>query len=64
MAYFATTYRRILDKPENASLGINTWSEHVKSFGLGNYLNNDLYVGQKGRSIQLIQCLMLLGKAK
>ncbi|WP_452231960.1 penicillin-binding protein 2 [Lacinutrix sp. MEBiC02595] len=48
-AYFATVYRRILDKPENASLGINVWSDHVKSFGLGNFLNNDLYVGQKGR---------------
>jgi len=48
-AYFLTTYRRIIDKYENASIGINKWSEHVKSFGLGNFLNNDLYVGQKGR---------------
>jgi penicillin-binding protein 2 len=48
-AYFATAYRRILDKPENASIGINVWNKHVESFGLGNFLNNDLYVGQKGR---------------
>lgn len=48
-AYFATTYKRILDKPENASIGIDNWSKHVKSFGLGNFLNNDLAVGQKGR---------------
>ena len=48
-AYFLTAYRRILDKYENASIGIDKWSEHVKSFGLGNYLNNDLFVGQKGR---------------
>lgn len=48
-AYFATTYRKILDKSGNASKGIDTWSKHVKSFGLGNYLNNDLYVGAKGR---------------
>ncbi|MGB1308798.1 MAG: penicillin-binding protein 2 [Oceanihabitans sp.] len=48
-AYFGTIYRRILDKPENASIGIDIWSKHVKSFGLGNFLNNDLYVGQKGR---------------
>ena len=27
---------------------MNVWSHHVKSFGLGNYLNNDLSVGQKG----------------
>ena len=48
-AYFLTAYRNILDKYENASIGIDKWSKHVKSFGLGNFLNNDLYVGQKGR---------------
>ncbi len=48
-AYFATTYRKILDKNNSASEGINTWSKHVKSFGLGAYLNNDLHVGAKGR---------------
>ena len=48
-AYFATTYRRILEKPGNARDGIELWSNHAKSFGLGNFLNNDLYVGQKGR---------------
>ena len=48
-AYFATTYRKILDKNGNASTGIDTWSKHAKSFGLGNFLNNDLSVGQKGR---------------
>ncbi len=48
-AYFATVYRKILDKNKNASEGIDVWSNHAKSFGLGNFLNNDLYVGQKGR---------------
>lgn len=48
-AYFATTYRKILDKTGSASEGIDTWSKHAKSFGLGNFLNNDLFVGQKGR---------------
>ena len=48
-AYFATAYRKILDKNGNASEGIDRWSKHAKSFGLGNFLNNDLYVGQKGR---------------
>jgi penicillin-binding protein 2 len=48
-AYFATVYRRILDKTGSASEGIDTWSKHVKSFGLGDFLNNDLHVGQKGR---------------
>ncbi|MFV9552520.1 penicillin-binding protein 2 [Algibacter sp. PT7-4] len=48
-AYFATTYRKILDKSGSASDGINTWSKHAKSFGLGNFLGYDLKVGQKGR---------------
>ncbi|MBL7559208.1 penicillin-binding protein 2 [Olleya sp. YSTF-M6] len=48
-AYFGTAYKRILDKYDNASIGIDNWSKHVQSFGLGNFLNNDLYVGQKGR---------------
>ncbi|GAA3647787.1 penicillin-binding protein 2 [Flavivirga jejuensis] len=48
-AYFATTYRKILDKHDNASIGIDNWSKHVKSFGLGNYLDNDLFVGARGR---------------
>ena len=28
---------------------MDVWSDHVKSFGLGNYLNNDLSVGQPGK---------------
>lgn len=48
-AYFATAYRRILDKTGNASTGIDVWSNHAKSFGLGNFLGYDLRVGQKGR---------------
>jgi len=48
-AYFATVYKRIIDKPKNAREGIELWSNHVKSFGLGNFLKNDLAVGQKGR---------------
>ena len=47
-AYFGTVYKRILDKNGSASDGIDNWSKHVKSFGLGNFLNNDLFVGQKG----------------
>lgn len=48
-AYFATAYRKILDKNDSASEGIDRWSNHVKSFGLGDYLNNDLFEGAKGR---------------
>ncbi len=48
-AYFATAYRKILDKNGNASEGIDKWSSHAKSFGLGNFLGYDLQIGQKGR---------------
>ncbi|WP_299006155.1 penicillin-binding protein 2 [uncultured Tenacibaculum sp.] len=47
--YFANTYRKIVDKYENATIGTDAWSEHAKSFGLGNYLGYDLPSGQKGR---------------
>ena len=48
-AYFGKTYLNILNKYSTAGIGVHKWSEHVKSFGLGNYLNNDLSVGNKGR---------------
>lgn len=47
-SYFATVYRKVIDKYPNTTDGFNNWSEHVKSFGLGNYLGYDLPVGQKG----------------
>jgi penicillin-binding protein 2 len=48
-AYFANVYRRILDKTKNPNEGMDIWSNHVKSFGLGNYLGYDLKIGNKGR---------------
>ncbi|WP_204346767.1 penicillin-binding protein 2 [Psychroserpens algicola] len=48
-AYFVTAYRKIIDKYPDAGNGMNTWANHAKSFGLGNYLGYDLPVGQKGR---------------
>lgn len=48
-SYFATTYRKIIDKAKTPEEGMNNWSNHAKSFGLGNFLGYDLPVGQKGR---------------
>jgi penicillin-binding protein 2 len=48
-AYFANVYRRIIDKYKDPAEGMNVWSNHVKSFGLGNYLGYDLKIGNKGR---------------
>lgn len=47
-AYFSTVYKKVLDKYKNAAEGLDVWSEHVKSFGLGDFLNNDLATGRKG----------------
>ncbi len=48
-AYFATVYRRIIEKYDTPQEGMDTWSKHVKSFGLGKFLGNDLPVGKRGK---------------
>lgn len=47
-AYFATVYRRTIDKYNTPQEGIDNWREHLLSFGLGNYLGYDLPAGNKG----------------
>ncbi len=47
--FFAETYVKILNKyPENIEKSIDEWSNIMKSFGTGEYMNNDLAVGNKG----------------
>lgn len=47
-AYFANAFRKTIDKYDDASEGMDVWSNHIKSFGLGNYLGYDLSIGKKG----------------
>ena len=47
-SYFANTYKRIVEKNNKPSQGLDNWSAHVKSFGLGNYLGYDLPQGSPG----------------
>lgn len=47
-AYFCNVYRAIIEKYPNTYEGYNVWRNYVTSFGLGNWLNNDLPTGQKG----------------
>ncbi|MCH9661460.1 MAG: penicillin-binding protein 2 [Bacteroidetes bacterium] len=47
-AYFATVYRRTIDKFDTPQIGIDSWRSHLTSFGLGNYLGYDLPIGNKG----------------
>jgi len=48
-AYFVNVYRRIVEKYDDAGDGLNVWAKHAKSFGLGDFLHNDLSVGRPGR---------------
>lgn len=48
-AYFGGTYKLIIDKYPNPSSGVNAWANHLKSFGLGQFMGYDLPQGRKGR---------------
>ena len=47
-AYFCNVYKNIIEKYSTANIGYEKWRQHVTSFGLGNWLNNDLPTGQRG----------------
>jgi penicillin-binding protein 2 len=47
-AYFCNVYKGIIEKYPNTYVGYDKWRAYVMSFGLGNWLNNDLPTGQKG----------------
>lgn len=47
-AYYCNVYKGIIEKYPSTYEGYNNWRNHVMSFGLGNWLNNDLPTGQKG----------------
>ena len=46
--YFATIYKKTLEKYTNSNEGIDKWKDHVNSFGLGSYLGYDHPLGQPG----------------
>jgi penicillin-binding protein 2 len=47
-AYFCNVYKSIIDNYPTTYEGYDAWRNYVMSFGLGNWLNNDLPTGQKG----------------
>jgi penicillin-binding protein 2 len=47
-AYFATAYRKTIEKYDDAGKAMDVWSSHLKSFGLGDFLGYDLTIGKKG----------------
>lgn len=46
--YFASVYKKTIDKYKNPSESVDIWAEHVKSFGLGQFLGTDMPIGAKG----------------
>jgi len=48
-AYFANVYRRIIEKYPTPQEGIDVWSKHLNSFGLGEFLGYDLPAGRSGK---------------
>lgn len=47
-AYFGNVYKLTIDKYRNPATGVDAWSNHLKSFGLGNFMGYDLPTGRKG----------------
>ena len=46
--FFSSSYMKTIDKYKNAPKGVDVWSNHLKSFGLGQFMGYDLPTGRKG----------------
>lgn len=46
--YFAQAFMRTIDKYKNPAEAVDIWSNHIKSFGLGQFMGYDLPTGKKG----------------
>jgi penicillin-binding protein 2 len=47
-AYFGNTYMRTIDHFKTPSIGVDVWSDHLKTFGLGQFMGYDLPTGRRG----------------
>lgn len=48
-AYFSNAYLRTIGKYAKSSYAVDVWSNHIKSFGLGQFMGYDLPTGKKGK---------------
>jgi len=46
--YFASIYMKTINKYSSPPVGVDVWSNHLKSFGLGKFMGYDLPTGKKG----------------
>lgn len=47
-SYFGNTYKRTIEKYKGSYYSVDNWANHVRSFGLGQYLGTDMPIGAKG----------------
>ncbi|MDR6846736.1 penicillin-binding protein 2 [Flavobacterium granuli] len=48
-AYFSNVYLRTIGKYKKTPYAVDVWSNHIKSFGLGQFMGYDLPTGRKGK---------------
>lgn len=48
-SYFAQVYRKTIEKYPTPQEGMDTWNKHLQSFGLGQFMGNDLSTGRPGK---------------
>jgi penicillin-binding protein 2 len=46
--YFAQVYMRTINKYSKPGYAVDVWSNHIKSFGLGDFMGYDLPTGKRG----------------
>ena len=47
-SYFCNVFQIFFDKYQNTEIAFNTWKDHIASFGVGQWMNNDFSSGKKG----------------
>lgn len=47
-SYFGNAYKRTIEKYKDSYYSVDNWANHVKSFGLGQFLGTDMPIGSKG----------------
>ncbi|SCY51869.1 penicillin-binding protein 2 [Flavobacterium caeni] len=48
--YFASTYMKTINKYVRPADGVDVWSRHLRSFGLGEFMGYDLPTGRRGKA--------------
>ena len=59
--FFCSTYRDIVLKYKNDSIGVNKWRSYLMQFGLDQRFNNDVFEGNKGKIPSALTYLKMYG---